>query len=718
MREKPDISTPKWVFAPFLCACAVIALLAGLQWLDRNNPLDLSKLSETSFIVEDHNGELLRGFATKSGRWRLPVNIADVDPRFVKMLLAYEDKRFYRHNGVDVLALVRSAGQLLWHGKIVSGGSTLSMQVARLLEEPRKRSLMVKLRQIGRALQLERRLSKQEILAAYLHLAPYGGNLEGIRAASLAYFGKEPKVLNAAEAALLVALPQSPETRRPDRFRARAKKARNRVLARMVADGVVTRADAERAGQYGLSGRRKPLPAFAAHLSNFALRFSKSSNRVRTTIDRPLQAVLETLLGKKVRDMDKKVSIAVLVADHHSGHILAQVASPDFFDVRRAGEVDMINALRSPGSTLKPFIYGLAFETGVVHPQSLIEDARHDFDGYRPRNFDLSYQGTVSVARALQLSLNIPAIKLLQSVGPDKLLARFRRAGVQVKLPKHESVGLAVGLGGLGITLRDLVQLYTVLPNGGKVVRLVDGVSERSDDAGLVKHVSGSRDRAGKQSVLSRRSLSPVASWYVQNVLSGVAPPQGAEDNANIAFKTGTSYGYRDAWSVGFDGRFVVGVWVGRPDGASVPGITGGSVAAPILFDVFDRISTQPSKLPPAPPGVLDLVNARLPEVLRHFTPRGSLVRHFEGAGKAPKIIYPPQGAKIDLGLQAGEGKMPLFVKIQGGKAPFRWLANGKPIAGEALRRQVQWQPDSSGFSTLSVLDAVGRVARVRVFVE
>ncbi len=673
--------------------------MAGIQWLDRTYPLDLSKLATNSFVVEDRDGKLLRGFATKKGRWRLPVEVADVDPRFIKMLLAYEDKRFYRHMGVDVVALTRSAGQMLWHGRIVSGGSTLSMQVVRLLEKPVKRSLAVKMRQIWRALQLEQLLSKQEILSAYLHLAPYGGNLEGVRAASLAYFGKEPKILNTAEAALLVALPQSPESRRPDRNYKQALAARKRVLTRMIRQGVVTIGDGERAAKFALHTGRKALPAFAAHLSDQAQRLNKTAGLVRTTLDREMQATLENLVSEKITKMGKKQSMAILVADHRNGEILVQISSPDFFDQKRKGEVDMVKALRSPGSTLKPFIYGLAFEAGVVHPASLIDDTPQDFAGYRPRNFDLTYQGTVSVAQALRLSLNIPAIKLLQSVGPDTLLARFRRAGVQAKLPKNQTVGLAIGLGGLGISLRDLVQLYTLFPNGGKAVRLLDGVHQPKENE-------------------IQRSLAGVASWYVQNTLSGVAAPQGAAENVNIAYKTGTSYGYRDAWSVGFDGRYVIGVWVGRPDGSPVPGVTGRSVAAPILFEAFARIKPATAPLRKPPEGVLALSNAKLPRILQRFTPRGTMVQNFAGAGKAPQIVFPPQGAKVALGLKEGEDAMPLFVKMQGGKAPFRWLANGKPVFEKIMRRQVQWQPDSAGFSTLTVLDAVGRVARVQVFVE
>ena len=277
----------------------------------------------------------------------MPVKVADVDPRYIKMLLAYEDKRFYQHPGVDVLALMRSAGQMLQHGRVVSGGSTLSMQVARLLEGPSKRSLAVKLRQIGRALQLERALSKQEILAAYLHLAPFGGNLEGVRAASLAYFGKEPRVLNTAEAALLVALPQSPESRRPDRNYQQALAARKRVLARMVGEGVVSDGDGERAKTFALHEGRKTLPAFAAHLSDQARKRYKKTGRfktagkVQTTLDQQKQAALEKLASEQITKMDKKQSVAILLADHRSGEILAQIASPDFFDLARKGEVDI-----------------------------------------------------------------------------------------------------------------------------------------------------------------------------------------------------------------------------------------------------------------------------------------------------------------------------------------------------------------------------------------
>ena len=692
--------TPRWIFAPFLVTWALVLVLAGLKALDQAWPPPLERLAVRTVVVNDRNGRLLRAFAGPDGRWRLPVKTGDVDPRFVKMLLAYEDKRFYHHPGIDPLAMTRAFGQMIWHRRIVSGGSTLTMQVARLLDGPAPRSLTTKLRQMARALQLEWRLSKRQILAAYLNIAPYGGNLEGIRAASLAYFGKEPRGLSVGEVALLVALPQSPETRRPDRQRKAAQMARDRVLARMVGEGVLSQADASRASRFKVSGRRRPLPAFAAHASDEVRRAHPQKRVHRLTIERELQGRLETLAREQVMRFGRKVSVAMMVADHKSGDILALVGSPDFFDRGRQGAIDMTSARRSPGSALKPFIYGLAFEDGIVHPASLIEDTPHNFSGYRPRNFGLDYQGTVTVRRALQLSLNIPAIRLLESVGPQKLLARFSRSGVMPKLPYGKPAGLAIGLGGLGISMRDLVQLYTGLARRGRAVAL------RLEADG------------GRPGTRMQPMFGPVASWYVENILTGLSRPPGTGTSGDVAWKTGTSYGYRDAWAVGFDGAHVVAVWVGRPDGAPVPGITGASAAGPILFEAFQRIGETRVPFRPKPPGVLDLTTAQLPKALYRFVARGQLVRAGAAALPPPVIVYPPPGAHVDLGLRGGDEAMPLFLKIEGGVAPFRWLANGAPFAATSRRRKVTWRPDSPGFSTLTVLDAKGRPARVQVFVE
>lgn len=421
-------------FGRWLAATTVVAVsvaVGGAIELDRAFPPPLDQASERSVEVVDREGVLLRAFTIADGRWRLPVMLEEVDPGLVRMLLAYEDKRFYRHHGVDPLALLRAAGQFLGNGRIVSGGSTLTMQLARLIEPRESRSVMAKLMQIARALQIERRLTKRQILERYLTLAPYGGNLEGIRAATLAYFGREPGTLRLGEAALLVALPQSPEGRRPDRDPKAARLARDRVLARMAEAGVILRADADRAARRPVRASRGALPARAAHLARDMVRAAPGTARHRTTIDGGLQAGLEQVAAEQAARLGDKLSVAMVLADTGTGEILARVGSPDFLDDSRDGSVDMTRAVRSPGSALKPFIYALAFDGGLAHPETLIDDRPASFDGYRPQNFDMSYQGTVTVREALQLSLNVPAVAVLEAVGPMRLVSAFRTAGVR-----------------------------------------------------------------------------------------------------------------------------------------------------------------------------------------------------------------------------------------------------------------------------------------------
>ena len=438
----------------------------------------MSVAEKRSTIVTDRNGQLLRPFATDDGRWRLPVASTDVDPRFLAMLKAYEDARFERHAGVDPVALARAGAQVLRHGRIVSGGSTLTMQVARLLEPRDERNLSAKLRQLVRAVQLERRFSKPEILGLYLTLAPYGGNLEGTRAAALSYFGREPKRLSLAEAALLVALPQSPELRRPDRFPDAARRARDRVLDRAVQGGALTAAEARVAKAEPVPTERQPFPMLAAHASDAAVADKPERNVHRLSIDGRLQAALETLVRERIARFGPHVSGAVLVIDNATGEIRAHVGSGGYLVRDRAGSIDMTQALRSPGSALKPFIYALAFESGLAHPETLLDDRPSRHGIYQPENFDLSFQGTVTARRALQQSLNVPAVELLAEVGVPRFLARLKQAGAEIVMPRDAPAGLAVGLGGLGITLRDLTRLYAGLARGGEVPAL----RSRSDE--------------------------------------------------------------------------------------------------------------------------------------------------------------------------------------------------------------------------------------------
>jgi penicillin-binding protein 1C len=682
-------------------AALVLALAAvfGLDAADKAFPPPLDKANVTSSEVLDADGQLLRAFATPQGRWRLKTTAADVDPQFVRMLVAYEDRRFYDHHGVDFVAIGRAALQFVTHGRIVSGASTLSMQVARLIEPRSGRTFGAKLLQLARAVQIERRLSKAQILDLYLTHAPYGGNLEGIRAASLAYFGKEPRRLTVAQAALLVALPQLPEKRRPDRNLQAAENARRRVLTRMAVADVVGDGEAERAELAPIPTRRLQLPAYAAHLAEAALHREPNVGEHRTTLRRGVQQGLEAVAREATARLDPKVSLAMVMADSKTGEIIGEVGSANYFDASRSGWIDMTRINRSPGSTLKPFIYGLAFEEGLLSQETIIEDRPADFFGYRPKNFDTSYQGDVSVRQALQLSLNVPAVRVLNAVGPARLMVRFRRADVRPVLPANEAPGLAIGLGGLGITLKDLVQLYAGLANRNNPVRLGDGIV---DKPGVID---------------AQPMLEPVAAWNVADILSGIIAPAGSAQHG-IAYKTGTSYGYRDAWSVGYDGRYVLGVWVGRPDNGAVPGLTGYLSAAPILFQAFTKSGVSITPLPPAPIGAVRIAQSQLPISQRRFSMDASGLMAATTKEPAPQIVYPPEGAHVELGETSDGKMMPLVLKLQGGRAPFRWLANGKPLADIARNRISQWIPDGDGYSKLTVIDATGRAATVGVFLQ
>ncbi|MFN4143289.1 penicillin-binding protein 1C [Aestuariivirga sp.] len=691
----------RWPLRLYVALLFVLLALNGVgfgvsETLRRLGPVPLGEDVTYSTLVVDRDGRLLRPFITKDGYWRLPVTADDVDPRFLNMLVAYEDKRFYSHHGVDPRALLRASWQALSHGRIVSGGSTLTMQVARLLEPRPQRRLTDKIAEMIRAVQIERRLSKRQILDLYLTLAPYGGNIEGTRAAALAYFGKEPKRLSTAESALLVALPQAPESRRPDRNPKAAKAARNRVVARLAAEGVVNADQAQAASGEEAPKGRLAFPLLAAHVAERLAKQSLSGAVVTTTLARELQASLETLARDRALAIGSGVAAAILVADNRTGEIRAHVGGTGYFDRVRAGQMDLALALRSPGSTLKPFIYGLAFEDGIVHPETLIDDRAVRYGAYAPENFDDAFHGTVTVRTALQQSLNVPALQILDQVGPDRLMARLANAGVKPVLPPNAGPGLAVGLGGAGVRLTDLAALYLALARGGEPVSLSWQLEERRNAKPL------------------RRLFEPSAAWMIGDVLRGAPAPQNAVGGL-IAYKTGTSYGYRDAWAVGYDGAATIAVWVGRPDGAAVPGVVGRLAAAPILFEAFQRLWPSRSPLPPAPPGTVIARTTELSAALQRFRPHGLPEVASASSGEAPPAIaFPPDGARIDLGGETS----PVSLKVYGGTPPFTWLVDGVPVTAGEFRRESFWEGPAKGFARLSVIDARGKTATARVRVE
>jgi penicillin-binding protein 1C len=656
--------------------------------------LPLEDTNAVSVTVLDRDDRLLRAYATSRGRWRLPIEPAAVDQRYQAMLLALEDKRFFSHPGVDPLAMLRATMQLVRSRHIVSGGSTLTMQLVRLIEGEHARSLGGKVHQALAALALERRLSKQEILALYMRLAPFGGNLEGVRAASLAYFGKEPRRLSPAQAALLVALPQAPELRRPDRFPAYALRARNRVLDRAVAAGVLSRSDAVLARAERMPSARRAFPMLAPHLADTEL--AREPQRIvhRLTIDGAAQARLQSLVAAHASLLPAGVSAALIAVDNDSGAVLAAVGSPGYLDQPRFGAVDMTGALRSPGSTLKPLIYGLAFERGLAHPETLIEDRPARFGLYVPKNFDADWHGTVSVRTALAQSLNIPAVKVLDALGPGRLYARLGEIGITPLLPKGEAPGLAIALGGLGLTLADLAAVYVGFARGGEPV---------------VLHYR--RDGEPPPAAPRTRLLTEVAAYYVTDILRHAPAPANAK-GGEIAYKTGTSYGYRDAWAVGYDGRHTVAVWVGRPDAAATAGLTGRASAAPLLFDAFQRLALHRTPLRSAPAGALLAAGSELPPPLKRFREGRGDGAFTSGTPEARVLIaFPPD--RCDIEVEDEDAR--LVVTAEGGNLPLTWLLDGEKIDSDPARRQAELPAGRHGFVRLSVIDAEGRADSVTV---
>lgn len=635
---------------------------------------------ETSVEVLARDGALLRAYTVADGRWRLGVDPDRVDQTYLAMLIAYEDKRFYRHSGVDPLAMLRAGVQALVQGRVTSGGSTLTMQVARLIEDGPTGTWAGKLRQMRLALALERVLSKEEILALYLHHAPMGGNLEGLRAGSFAWLGREADRLTEAQSALMIALPQSPAARQPDRHPERARAARDRVLMRAKLAGVITHDAYAGAIRERVPQMRRAFPAHAPHLAD-RLRVAEPERRIhRTTLDRQLQIALEDLARGALRDLPAQATVALMLADPQSGAILASVGSGDYLDPRRQGFVDMTQALRSPGSVLKPLVYGLAFSDGLAHPETLLNDRPARFAGYAPQNFDRMFRGPVSAREALQVSLNLPVVELTQALGPARLMAALRQAGVRAEVP-GDVPGLAVSLGGVGVSLEGLVQLYAAMARGGEAVDL------SATDA---------------QPLARQRLMSAEAAWHLGDILADAPRPARLPD-WRLAFKTGTSYGHRDALALGYDGAHVAGVWVGRADGAPVPGMFGVDVAAPLLFEVFARLGARPVPLPPAPPATLVLAHADLPAPLQRFGERVAQ------ASDAPEVAFPPEGAALRV-MSGG-----VLARVDRGRAPFTWFANGAPVLTASHEREARLMLEGPGFVTLSVVDAEGRGARVQV---
>lgn len=547
----------------------VLLICIGVWLADRLDPLPLPQ-DDMARVVLAQDGTPLWRFADAKGVWRYPVQIEQVSPYYIEALLAYEDRWFYQHPGINPLAIARAAWQNLKAGRIVSGGSTLSMQVARLLD-PHPRTLCGKLRQLWRTLQLEWHLSKDDILTLYLNRAPFGGTLEGVAAASWSYLGRSPQSLGRAEAALLAVLPQAPSRLRPDRHPERAQAARDKVLQRLAAFQVWPQSAVNDALQEAVWLAPREQPALAPLLAR-RLNQAGSPAVIETTIDAQLQRRLEDmLLGWRVR-LPERTSAAIVVVEHESMAVQAYLGSVDIADDQRFGHVDMVQAVRSPGSTLKPFLYAMALDEGLIHSESLLQDVPRHSSDYRPGNFSEGFSGPVSVSQALFRSLNLPVVQLLDVYGPKRFTGELRNAGIPLILPQGAEPSLALILGGVGSHLEGLVSGFSAFARQGQVAQL---------------------RFQPQQALVEKPLLSPGAAWIVRRILADRQRPQwhvtrDSLEPAPLAWKTGTSYGFRDAWAVGVSARYLIGVWIGRPDGTPVPGQFGLASATPLLLQVQD----------------------------------------------------------------------------------------------------------------------------------
>jgi penicillin-binding protein 1C len=665
-------------------AIGALAALLSVFALDLAFPPPLERVRDVSPVVVDRNGQWLMAFTTRAGTWRLQARLDEIDPEFVRRLVRIEDARFWLHPGVDPVALARATAAYVRTRRVTQGGSTITMQLARLLE-PRPRTIQSKLIEIIRALQIERRLTKQQILAAYLTMTPYGGNLEGVRAASRAYFQRDPQWLDDSEMALLIALPQAPEGRRPDRRPQVARAARDRVLADFVRIGAIS---PERAaeGRQSAVPSRAPFPYSAPSAAQELVATHPGESVIRSTIDARLQRDLEALARRRATLLESDAQVAIVAVDVASHEVRARVGGAG--RERAGGYIDMTRAIRSPGSALKPFLYAIAFDEGIAAPETLVRDAPRQFGGYLPENFDRRFHGEVTLEDALRHSLNLPAVATLDRIGAGRFQAALTDAGASIHMPRRAIAepGLALALGGVGITLEDLTELYAAL-----------------GDRGEARPLQVEPDRLF---AFSRRFVRAETAERVLNILAtgpsvaGRMPSQLAQGAPEVAFKTGTSYGFRDAWSLGVSNGYAIGVWVGRPDGAPRPGATGRDAALPILFEAFDLLGA-PSDTTHAP----DRQDRAAPPALAHLEQRDT---------SDLAILFPPANAEV-LVLDYSANSRGLSLSARGGRAPFTWYAEGTRVAAEATSGRAIWRPSAPGFYDVSVVDADGQSAHVRV---
>ncbi len=669
---------PSW----FKCSLLGLAAFCAGLWL--LFPPPLKALHHISPQILDRQGTHLAVYTVDDGLWRFHTPREDIDPRFIQALLAVEDERFWHHSGIDPLSILRAIRTLIRSGEAKSGASTLTMQLVRQIE-PRKRVMSSKIIESFRALQYDLILSKTEILEHYLTHISYGGNIQGLSAASAIYFGKTPAHLTWSEIAALIALPQAPASRRPRiNDQSALMSGRNKVLTRLVRQKIITEKQAQEAQQEPLNILFKSLPRSRdAALTKLSLTTGKS-RPIQTSIDRQMQTRLDQKTLAYSKDWPQYLNGSALVINNPSHEIRAirSAVRPD----NDGGWIDLTTIKRSPGSTLKPFIYGLAMDEGLIDSATVLPDRPLAFDGYQPENFNRHYHGDVRVHEALRHSLNIPAVAVMQQLGAPRFEAVIENAGAEFQrsTAAHEKAGLAIALGGGAISPRDLALLYKSLANSGvsTPLKIIKG--------GLVDE---------KKTVLSSK-----ASDEITQILRFAPSPNGRVPHwlktraHGVAYKTGTSYGFRDAWAVGYTPEWTVVVWIGRPDGGAMPGQTGRNMAAPLMFDIFESLPGQnigtgyrKDKVPAK--GLTKLIKTQPQET-------------------GPKFEFPQDGATVFV--RSRTKGVQIILSDQDKAAQLY-------VNSMALTRQGKqwiWHPPAAGFYDIKAISPKGEIMKVTVRVN
>jgi penicillin-binding protein 1C len=552
-----------------------------LLFLILNRAFPLHDKIKYSTVITDRRGNVLHAFLTPDQKWRMKTELREISPTLRKTLIFKEDKFFYYHPGINLFAIGRAAVMNLFHLKRTSGASTITMQVARMME-PRRRTYGSKVIEMFRALQLEWKYSKDEILQLYFNLVPYGSNIEGVKSASVLFFQKPPQKLSLAEVTALSIIPNRPSSLHMGGSNEHLIQERNKWLNRFKDDKLFQAKEVADALDEPLTVTRHNAPSYAPHLSHRMAHIAYDN--VQTTIDLNMQLKLEKMvydytLSQSTRGIK---NAAVLVIDNRTHEVMAYVGSADFHNTYDGGQVDGIRAVRQPGSTLKPLLYGLCIDNGILTPKTVLYDVPININGYTPENFDKKFNGYVTMEYALSNSLNIPAVKSLNDLGKERLIAKLIQTDFKQVKKDQNKLGLSLILGGCGVTLEEMTALFSSFGCQGIYSKPI--------------FIKG--DTVTKRVAI----LSPSANFMINEILSNPARPElpfdwgSSEHTPRIGWKTGTSYGRKDAWSIGFNRDYTVGVWLGNFSGQGVADLSGANTATPLLFKIFNSIDYDASE--------------------------------------------------------------------------------------------------------------------------